>query len=106
MTPESVVFAPGASENGLAVMLADLLRQNVEAKPQKARDFKSLSASVALVAEDAGVALTLVFKSGGLTVHDGIHDVPDVTIRGSSDALLGLSNWPLTPKWSLPVIPW
>ena len=79
-----VVLAPSAGDNGLAIMLADLLRQNLEAKPHKIADFAALDARVSIVADDADVALTLVFDRGRLTVHDGIVGIPDVTIRGPS----------------------
>ena len=105
-TPQ-IELAPGAEENGLAVMLADLVRQNLEAKPHKRADFDALDGAVSIVADDADVALTLRFERGGsgtrLTIHDGIVGIPDVTIRGSSDMILALSNMPLMTKLGLPI---
>jgi len=98
-----IELAPGAENNGFATMLADLVRQNLDAKPHKVRDFDALSASIAIVAEDAEVALTLAFGNGRLLVHDGIFEVPDVTVRGSSDIIMALSNVPLTTLLALPV---
>jgi hypothetical protein len=100
-----VVLAPSAGENGLAIMLADLLRQNLEAKPHKVADFASLDARVSIVADDADVALTLVFDRAArrLTIHDGIVGIPDVTIRGPSDGIIALSNVPLTTRFGLPI---
>jgi hypothetical protein len=103
MAPD-VRLAPGAEENGLAVMLADLVRQNLEAKPHKNDDFVALGGSVSIVADDADVALTLCFERGGkLTIHDGIVGIPDVTIRGPSDTILALSNMPLATRLGLPI---
>jgi hypothetical protein len=102
----SVSLAEGAEENGLAIMLGDLVRQNLEAKPKKMADFTALAGSVAIVADDADVALTLVFEpgvGGGMTIHDGIVGIPDVTIRGPSDAILALSNMPLATPFGLPL---
>ena len=104
-TPE-VVLAAGAEENGLAVMLGDLVRQNLEAKPKKIADFDALDGRVSIVADDADVALTMVFASrsvGTLTIHDGIVGIPDVTIRGPADAILALSNMPLATPLGLPL---
>jgi len=98
-----VVLAPSAGDNGLAIMLADLLRQNLEAKPHKIADFAALDARVSIVADDADVALTLVFDRGRLTVHDGIVGIPDVTIRGPSDGIIALSNVPLMTRLGLPI---
>jgi hypothetical protein len=101
-----VGLAPGAEENGLAIMLGDLVRQNLEAKPRKLADFDALDGRVSIVADDADVALTLVFErraAGSLTIHDGIVGIPDVTIRGPSEAILALSNMPLATPFGLPL---
>jgi hypothetical protein len=98
-----VLLAPGAEDNGLCTMLADLVRQNLEAKPHKRDDFRALYGNVAIVAEDAEVALTMRFDGGKVTLHDGIVGVPDVTIRGPADAIVGLSNVPLSTRWGLPI---
>ena len=100
----AVALAPGAEENGLAIMLGDLVRQNLEAKPKKMADFDALEGRVSIVADDADVALSLVFERGGrLTIHDGIVGIPDVTIRGPSEAILALSNMPLATPLGLPL---
>lgn len=101
-----VILAAGAENNGLAVMLADLVRQNLEAKPKKVADFAALSARVSIVADDVDVALTLVFErqpDGSVTIHDGIVGIPDVTIRGPSDAIIAMSNVPITTRFGLPI---
>ncbi len=97
-----IELAPGADENGLAVMLADLVKANIEASPGKKSDFDALKADIAIVAEDAQVALTLRFRFGHLTIFDGIESVPDVTVRGDSNTILALSNWPVTRRFGLP----
>jgi hypothetical protein len=107
-----VSLAPGAEENGLAIMLGDLVRQNLEAKPKKMADFDALDGRVSIVADDADVSLTLVFArtprvggsvGGSLVIHDGIVGIPDVTIRGPSDSILALSNMPLATPLGLPL---
>ena len=97
-----IELAPGAEDNGFASMLAELVRQNLEAKPHKQRDFRALSGSISIVAEDADVALTLRFDREKLTIHDGIVGIPDVTIRGSSDMIMALSNTPIVTRFGLP----
>lgn len=98
MTKITVELAPGASENGLAMMLSGLLTQNLEGKPHKVKDFDRLRACIAIVAEDAGVALTLEFQGGKLVVHDGIFGVPDVTVRASADDVMNMSLVELTKR--------
>jgi hypothetical protein len=110
----TIELATGAEENGLATMIADLVKQNLESKPHKQGDFDALvnpaargkhgaGSSVAIVADDADVALTMRFGGGKLVIHDGIVGIPDVTIRGPSDTILALSNMPLTTPLSLPI---
>jgi hypothetical protein len=98
-----IELAPGAEENGLAMMLADLVRQNLDAKPHKRPDFDALDGTISIVADDADVALTLRFDAGRLTIHDGIVGIPDVTIRGPSETILAMSNLPLSRRIKLPV---
>jgi hypothetical protein len=64
----------------------------------------ALAGTVAIVADDADVALTMRFVRGGkLRIFDGIEGIPDVTIRGPSDAILALSNMPLATSLGLPI---
>jgi hypothetical protein len=102
--PPDVRLDPGAGENGLATMLADLVRQNLEAKPHKLKDFQALRGDVAIVADDVDVALTLRFEAPGrLTIHDGIVGIPAMTIRGPSEAIMALSNMPMATPLGLPI---
>jgi hypothetical protein len=103
MEPD-VTLAPGADDNGLANMLAGLVSQNLQANPHKLEDFAALDGRVAVVANDADVALTLQFYRGGrLVIHDGIVGIPDLTIRGPSEAIIALSNLPATTPLGLPI---
>jgi hypothetical protein len=103
----SISLAPGAEENAFAAMLCELVRQNVESKPHKKKDLAALGkgrgVTVALVADDADVALTLEFRGSVLTLHDGIKGIPDVAVRGTSDAIMAMSNIPLTRPLALPI---
>ena len=98
-----IELAPGAENNAFATMLADLLRQNLDSKPHKRADFDALRGSVALIADDAEVSLTLAFEGGRLVVYDGIKDRPDVAVRGTADAIMAMSNVPLTRRLALPL---
>jgi hypothetical protein len=97
-----IELAPGAENNGLAAMLSALILQNLNDKPEKRADFAKLRGRIAIVAEDAGVSLTLVFGGNMLTVHDGIVGVPDVAVRADSDDIVQLSLIELTRVFALP----
>ena len=81
-----------AEENGLANMVADLLRANVETSDRKRAVFLRMKGSVGLIATDAEVKVTLVFDRGHCVVHDGILEGTGVTVTADSDSILELSN--------------
>lgn len=82
----------GAEENGLANMVAELLRANVETSDRKRAVFLRMKGSVGLIATDAEVKVTLVFDRGRCVVHDGILEGTEVTVTADSDSILELSN--------------
>jgi hypothetical protein len=82
----------GAEENGLANMVAELLRANIESSPLKKTVFSRMKGSVGLVATDAEVSLTLLFDRGSCTVRDGILPGTAACVTADSDSILELSN--------------
>lgn len=88
----AIVLAPGAAENGLAVMMATMMSQNLEDHPDRLDAFDRLVGRVSIIAEDADVALTMELLGGRVIVHDGIVGIPDLTIRGSSDLIADMSR--------------
>ena len=85
-----------AEENGLALMVSGLILQNLQEHPRKRADFARLRGRVAIVAEDAGVAMTLAFQGNMVTVSDGIVGVPAVTVRARSEDIVQMSLLELT----------
>lgn len=102
MAKPVIELGPGADDNGFALMLSELLRQNLEDHPNKRRDFDRLRGRIAMVVEDARVAVTLHFADRGLTVHTGIAGIPDLTIRADSDWITRMSLMELLPYVGLP----
>ncbi len=97
-----VVFEAGASDHPFAAMLGELLRQNLETHPHKWRDIAKMNGRVAIVADDAHVAATLVFDGRDIRISAGLCGAPDVTVRGSSDAIMAMNNVPLHGGWPVP----
>jgi hypothetical protein len=97
-----IEVAPSAQENGLALMVSGLILQNLQEKPGKRDDFARLRGRIAIVAEDAEVALTLAFDGNMLTVHDGIEGVPHLMVRGLGEDIVQMSLLELTPRLGLP----
>ncbi len=86
---EVITLAEGAESVGLAVMLADLIRQNLEQNPGKWQDFDRLDARICLEAHDADVTVTLAFSRGRLVIH-GNCGSPAIHISATAEALLTL----------------
>lgn len=100
--PRSVRIADGADENGFALMIANLLSQNTADHQSKARALAGLKGRIAIVVEDAGVAITLNFEAPEVLVLDGIAGIPDVTIRATSERITQMSLVELLPRVGLP----
>ncbi len=99
MTSPVIELYPGAEENPFASMMVQLLQQNLADHASKLADFAQMRGRVALVAEDIDAAVTLRFDRGKLTVHRGVHGIPDLVLRGTSDALVDLSRMPPDPRF-------
>jgi hypothetical protein len=91
-----------AEQNGLAQMVAGLILQNLQEHAAKREDFARLRGRIAIVAEDADVAMTLAFEGNMVTVSDGIVGIPEVTVRARSEDIIQLSLLELIPRFGLP----
>lgn len=92
MAEPGITVDRSAEENGLANMVAELLRANTESNAYKSRVFSRMNGSVGLRATDADVSLTLVFDRGRCVVHDGILPGTRASVTADSDSILELSN--------------
>ncbi|MDB4972578.1 MAG: hypothetical protein JWN48_919 [Myxococcaceae bacterium] len=95
-----IELCAGADESAFAIMMAELIRTNLADHPEKKADFQAMNGRVALVAEDAESTITLLFRRGRLSVHPGLFGIPDLVIRGTSEALIDLSRLPNHPRFS------
>ena len=95
-----IILAEGAGEIGLAVLLQDLIVQNIEQNPHKLTDFKKLNIFIGLDVRDAAITLTLEFSGSSLTIHPGIKEQVKLNIKADSETVMNLSNQKL--KWGLP----
>lgn len=86
-----VILDEGAKDVGLAEMLSNLLRQNLEQNSQKLSSFEALHSNVVIVAKDIDITVTLAFRKGELTIYNGIVGKTDLMIIADHDAILDLS---------------
>lgn len=87
-----VELDPAAEDNGLANMLATMMRQNVEDHPERVDIVKKLRGRMSIFAEDAEVAISIDFEGERALFRDGIVGVPDLTIRGGFEQIGDLSR--------------
>ena len=87
-----VIVDEKAQENGMALMMADLITQNMEQNPEKVRYFNKLKAVVAITSKDAQVKLTMFFNRGSLVIYDGLVGKPSLHIVADSESILGLTS--------------
>ena len=78
--------------SAFASMLGGLIQANVEARPERRRDLEGLKAKVGIWVTDIDEGVTLDFKQGALTVHNGLRPRRDITIRADAETVMGLSN--------------
>lgn len=97
-----VEYAPGAAESGFASMIGALVEQNAADHADKRDALARMWGRIALVAEDADVALTLEFRSGVVRVHDGIAGIPDITLRAGFEDITNLSRVESITRFELP----
>lgn len=79
--------------NGLAEMVGELLRQNLERDPGRRRHLTPTTATIAV--PDAGVDLTIRIAPPDVSVANGPAPGAHLRIRAGSDALLRLTAAPL-----------
>src|SRR5205085_6277005 len=105
LVDDVVVLAPGAEENGLACMLAELLRENIQ-KPEKEADFRELGLAIGIVAKDAEISLTLDFDRGRCTIYDGVRPGASIIVTTDSERITKMSLLPIAslPRIPLPIV--
>jgi hypothetical protein len=83
--------------SAFASMLGGLIEANVESRPEKQPDFSSLVARVGIWVTDIDEGVTLDFRGGKLTVHNGLKPRRTITIRADAETVMSLSNLKIGP---------
>jgi len=87
-----IELGKGTEENGLANILFDLIRQNIERRPEKINDLQRLNTTVGILANDIDVSVLLRFQNGQLIIDDKISEEPEIKITTDSETILDLSR--------------
>jgi hypothetical protein len=78
--------------SAFASMLGGLIEANVKSRPEKESDFARLIAKVGIWVTDIDEGVTLDFKGGRMTVHNGLESQRTITIRADAQTVMSLSN--------------
>jgi hypothetical protein len=78
--------------SAFASMLGGLIDANVRSRPDRQSDFATLVARVGIWVTDIDEGVTLDFKGGKLTVHNGLKPRRTLTIRADAETVMSLSN--------------
>ena len=87
-----IELGKGTDENGLANILFELLRQNIERMPEKINDLQRLNTTVGILANDIDVSVLLRFQNGKLIIDGKISEEPEIKITTDSETILELSR--------------
>lgn len=90
--PFGIEVEPTARDNGLATMLAEMMRQNLADHPRRTGSLRRARGRIAVFAEDAEVATSIDFEGTRALFRDGIVGVPDLTIRGGYEPIGDLAR--------------
>jgi len=89
---ERVVVEEGIQ--GLGIMLAELIKANLVAEPERERLLDGDPGGVNLIVPDAEVEVGLIFNGRGLEITEKLAHA-DLSITTDSDTLMELTNVPL-----------
>lgn len=95
-----IKLAPGAEEAGMAAMLAEMIKTNLQNNPERVKDFNKLYGTIWITAEDADVGMSMDFNRGSLTVSASKVGKPILSISTDSSTLMDLAN--ITIKFGMP----
>lgn len=95
-----ITVAPDVGDAGMAVLMAEMIKTNLENKPERLKDFILLKGDVWITASDADTDMTMAFDHGRMKVHGGKVGKPILRISTDSSTLLDLAN--LQIKFGMP----
>ncbi|MBC8457649.1 MAG: SCP2 sterol-binding domain-containing protein [Deltaproteobacteria bacterium] len=94
------IVVNNAGEIPFSSILADLLKTNVEQKPNKMRTFNNLRGVVTIEVTDIEATVYLIFSGGKVEIEKGVEEKPHIIIRADSEKVMGLNF--INIKWGLP----
>ena len=89
-----------AADVPFSFILADLLKTNLEQKPNKLKTFNNLRSVIGIDVTDVGKSVSLVFTGDKVTIEEGIKEEAPVVVTAESEIIMSLNF--INIKWGLP----
>ncbi len=99
-----LVLDEKAQENGLATMLHQMIKENIEKNKWKEKDAKSVKSDVLIYARDADVKVSISFRGNRAIVFDGELFSPDIRIEANTADLIEMSKIKLIGPLHIPIV--
>ncbi|MDW8086443.1 MAG: hypothetical protein RMJ45_00455 [Candidatus Calescibacterium sp.] len=93
-----------AKENGLAVMLAQMIKDNIEKNKWKEKDALSIKANISIYAVDSDVKVGISFNKKKCFIVDGEIFSPNIRIEANTVDLINLSRIKIVSPLHIPII--
>jgi hypothetical protein len=87
-----VVIDEKAKNNGLASMIYQMIKENLEKNPWKEKFAKKINSEISIFAKDAEVKVSLSFKKDKVLVFDGEIFSPDIKISADTSDLIEMTK--------------
>jgi hypothetical protein len=87
-----VVIDDKAKNNGLASMIYQMIKENLEKNPWKEKFAKKINSEISIFAKDAEVKVSLSFRKDKVLVFDGEIFSPDIKISADTSDLIEMTK--------------
>jgi hypothetical protein len=99
----AVTLDDGSDANGIAGVVATLLRQNLETFPDRIRLARRLTRPVTISSTDIDSTCTVTCGSRAVTISNDVVGKPSVTVTATVEQILDLSQLKMKASGLLPV---
>ncbi|GBD03641.1 hypothetical protein HRbin19_00936 [bacterium HR19] len=103
-TKMEILIDEKAKENGLATMLYQMIKENIERNPWKETNAKKINSDVFIWAKDADVKVSISFRKDKVLVFDGEIFNPSIKIKGDTSDLIEMTKIKILPVLKIPVL--
>ncbi|MFZ8801721.1 MAG: hypothetical protein ACO2PO_01810 [Candidatus Calescibacterium sp.] len=87
-----VVIDEKAKDNGLASMIYQMIKENLEKNPWKEKFAKKINSEISIFAKDAEVKVSLSFRKDKALVFDGEIFSPDIKLSADTSDLIDMTK--------------